>query len=146
MVPLTIAHLGVPPLAVLRYEISFVGPRFGCWLARCICRAVLIDGAAEKRCPRSIWNVVGKSVTTVEGLATLDGLQALPAAVSRRARPMPLSPPCQFSIRQKALFDRIHHPRAAPKHGAAKRGASERYFSRFRQLFISTQVTMEVFK
>jgi nicotinate dehydrogenase subunit A len=31
---------------------------------------VLIDGAPEKSCSKPVWSIIGKSVTTVEGLGT----------------------------------------------------------------------------
>jgi nicotinate dehydrogenase subunit A len=49
-----------------------MGTRFGCGLEQCGCCTVLIDGAAEKSCARPVSSVVGKSVTTIEGLGTKD--------------------------------------------------------------------------
>ncbi len=69
-VEVTVASEETPLLAVLRDELGLVGTRFGCGLEQCGCCMVLIDGAPAKSCARSIWSVVGKSVTTVEGLGT----------------------------------------------------------------------------
>jgi len=55
-------------LAVLRDRLGLVGTRFGCGLEQCGCCLVLIDGAPEKSCAKPVWSVVGKSITTVEGL------------------------------------------------------------------------------
>jgi nicotinate dehydrogenase subunit A len=41
---------------------------------------VLIDGAPEKCCAKPIWSVVGKHVTTVEGLGTPDAPHPLQRA------------------------------------------------------------------
>ncbi len=69
-IEVTVASEETPLLAVLRDELGLVGTRFGCGLEQCGCCMVLIDGAPAKSCARSIWSVVGKSVTTVEGLGT----------------------------------------------------------------------------
>ena len=59
-------------LDVLRNELRLSGTRFGCGLEQCGCCIVLIDGNPEKSCTRPIWSVAGRSVTTVEGLGTLE--------------------------------------------------------------------------
>lgn len=59
-----------PLLDVLRNELGLVGTRFGCGLEQCGCCMVLIDGNAEKSCAKPLWAIVGKNVTTVEGLGT----------------------------------------------------------------------------
>jgi nicotinate dehydrogenase subunit A len=59
-----------PLLDVLRNELGLMGTRFGCGLEQCGCCMVLIDGAPEKCCTKPVWNVAGKSVTTIEGLGT----------------------------------------------------------------------------
>ena len=55
-------------LAVLRDELNLMGTRFGCGLEQCGCCMVLIDGEPEKSCAKPVWSVVGKNITTVEGL------------------------------------------------------------------------------
>ena len=57
---------------MLRNTLGLMGTRFGCGLEQCGCCTVLIDGEAVKSCTRPIWNVAGKSVTTIEGLGTPD--------------------------------------------------------------------------
>ncbi|HEY2758141.1 MAG TPA: (2Fe-2S)-binding protein [Pseudolabrys sp.] len=59
-----------PLLDVLRNALGLMGTRFGCGLEQCGCCMVLIDGKPEKSCARPIWNVAGKSVTTIEGLGS----------------------------------------------------------------------------
>jgi len=61
-----------PLLNVLRNELGLMGTRFGCGLEQCGCCMVLIDGAPEKCCTKPVWSVVGKAVTTVEGLGSAD--------------------------------------------------------------------------
>jgi nicotinate dehydrogenase subunit A len=61
-----------PLLDVLRNALGLMGTRFGCGLEQCGCCMVLIDGKPEKSCARPIWNVAGKSVTTIEGLGSAE--------------------------------------------------------------------------
>ena len=44
------------------------GPRFGCGLGQCGCCSVLVDGVEIRSCITPTSRVVGKSVTTLEGL------------------------------------------------------------------------------
>jgi nicotinate dehydrogenase subunit A len=69
-----------PLLAVLRDTLGLMGTRFGCGFEQCGCCMVLIDGAAEKACAKPVWSVVGKSVTTVEGLGSADSPHPLQQA------------------------------------------------------------------
>jgi nicotinate dehydrogenase subunit A len=57
-----------PLLDVLRNDLGLLGTRFGCGLEQCGCCMVLIDGAPEKCCTKPTSSVVGKQITTVEGL------------------------------------------------------------------------------
>lgn len=55
-------------LEVLRNDIELNGPKFGCGLAQCGACAVLLDGVSIRSCVTPIASVVGKTVTTIEGL------------------------------------------------------------------------------
>ena len=57
-----------PLLYVLSNELRLQGPRFGCGLAQCGSCSVLLNGAEIRSCVTPISAVVGKSVTTLEGL------------------------------------------------------------------------------
>ena len=57
-----------PLLYVLMNELGIRGPRFGCGLAQCGSCSVLADGVEIRSCVTPLANVVGKSVTTLEGL------------------------------------------------------------------------------
>ena len=59
-----------PLLDVLRNTLGLMGTRFGCGLEQCGCCMVLVDGQPEKSCAKPVWSVVGKSVTTIEGLGS----------------------------------------------------------------------------
>jgi aerobic-type carbon monoxide dehydrogenase small subunit (CoxS/CutS family) len=57
-----------PLLYVLSGELQLQGPRFGCGLAQCGSCSVLINGVETRSCVTPVSAVVGKSVTTLEGL------------------------------------------------------------------------------
>ena len=72
-----------PLLYVLMNELGLRGPRFGCGLAQCGSCSVLADGVEIRSCVTPVANVVGKSITTLEGLpgwyAEKRGLAQAPA-------------------------------------------------------------------
>lgn len=57
-----------PLLYVLTNDLSLRGPRFGCGLGQCGACSVLVDGVEMRSCITPTSNVVGKAVTTLEGL------------------------------------------------------------------------------
>ncbi|HXX19884.1 MAG TPA: (2Fe-2S)-binding protein [Candidatus Acidoferrum sp.] len=57
-----------PLLYVLMNDLQLQGPRFGCGLAQCGSCSVLLNGAEIRSCVTPVSAVVGKSVTTLEGL------------------------------------------------------------------------------
>jgi isoquinoline 1-oxidoreductase alpha subunit len=59
-----------PLLWVIRDEHKLKGTKFGCGIARCGACTVHIDGVATRSCITPLQSVAGKSVTTIEGLAT----------------------------------------------------------------------------
>jgi len=71
-----------PLLYVLADELELNGPRFGCGLAQCGSCSVLVDGVERRSCVTPVSAVVGKSVTTLEGLpawyAKRNGLATAP--------------------------------------------------------------------
>jgi isoquinoline 1-oxidoreductase alpha subunit len=75
---------GTPLLFVLRNELKLSGPRLGCGVAQCGACAVLVDGKEVRACVAAVSSVVGKRVTTIEGLpavwAAEKGLSAADAA------------------------------------------------------------------
>jgi aerobic-type carbon monoxide dehydrogenase small subunit (CoxS/CutS family) len=72
-----------PLLYVLAGELELQGPRFGCGLAQCGSCSVLVDGVEIRSCVTPLSTVAGKSITTLEGLASWHaqqkGLGAPPA-------------------------------------------------------------------
>jgi aerobic carbon-monoxide dehydrogenase small subunit len=62
----------------LRETLGLIGTKRGCDSGGCGCCTVLVDGKAVYSCMTMVMSVVGKSVTTVEGLMTdgeLDPIQ-----------------------------------------------------------------------
>lgn len=59
-----------PLLWVLRDELAMTGTKFGCGIAACGACTVLVDGEATRSCVMPVSLMEGKSITTIEGLAT----------------------------------------------------------------------------
>ncbi|MDA8739274.1 2Fe-2S iron-sulfur cluster-binding protein [Luminiphilus sp.] len=59
-----------PLLWVLREELKLRGTKFGCGIAQCGACTVHIDGRPMRSCVTPVSAVVGRSVTTIEGLAS----------------------------------------------------------------------------
>jgi aerobic-type carbon monoxide dehydrogenase small subunit (CoxS/CutS family) len=57
-----------PLLYALTNDLGLLGPRFGCGLGQCGACSVLVDGVEVRSCITPTSSVVGKSVTTLEGL------------------------------------------------------------------------------
>ena len=57
-----------PLLFVLTDDLALKGPRFGCGLGQCGCCSVLADGVEIRSCITPTSQVVGKALTTLEGL------------------------------------------------------------------------------
>jgi aerobic-type carbon monoxide dehydrogenase small subunit (CoxS/CutS family) len=71
----------VPLLSVLRDELALRGTRFGCGTEQCGACMVLIDGEPEFSCAREVASLVGREITTVEGLAQNGRLHPLQQAI-----------------------------------------------------------------
>jgi isoquinoline 1-oxidoreductase alpha subunit len=57
-----------PLLWTIRDEIGLTGTKFGCGMALCGACTVLVDGAATRSCVLPVAAVVGKKITTIEGV------------------------------------------------------------------------------
>ena len=86
-----------PLLYVLTNELDLKGPRFGCGLAQCGSCSVLVDGVETRSCVTPVSAVMGRSVTTLEGLP------ALYAALKRLAKAPELTPLQQAMIDEQAV-------------------------------------------
>ena len=58
-----------PLLWVLRYHLGMTGTKFGCGRALCGACTVHVDGAPMRSCTLPLSAVLGRSITTVEGLS-----------------------------------------------------------------------------
>ena len=91
----TDAAADTPLLYVLRDDLELRGPKFGCGLSQCGACSVLLDGKEIRSCVTPVAAVVGKRVTTLEGLPALyakqkklakrAGAAPVAAGVDRRA-------------------------------------------------------------
>jgi len=86
-----------PLLYVLSNELLLQGPRFGCGLAQCGSCSVLVNGVETRSCVTPVSAVVGKSVTTLEGLP------AWYAAQKKLSAPPALHPVQQALIDEQAV-------------------------------------------
>jgi nicotinate dehydrogenase subunit A len=68
----TVDHYETPLLYVLRDYLGLKGTRFGCGNGSCGSCTVLVDGRAQRSCELPVWSIEGISITTIEGLGTLD--------------------------------------------------------------------------
>ena len=60
----------MPLLWALRNEIGLTGTKYGCGIAQCGACTVLVDGKAVRSCVLPVSGADGKTITTIEGLAT----------------------------------------------------------------------------
>src|SRR5687767_14964414 len=66
------ADPATPLLYVLRNDLALNGAKFGCGLGQCGSCTVMVDGEAVLSCITPVMLMAGRSVTTVEGLGTID--------------------------------------------------------------------------
>ena len=86
-----------PLLYVLSDELNLQGPRFGCGLGQCGSCSVLVNGVETRSCTTKVSEIVGKSVTTLEGL------QSWYAAQRKLSNTPPLHPLQQAMIDEQAV-------------------------------------------
>jgi aerobic-type carbon monoxide dehydrogenase small subunit (CoxS/CutS family) len=99
-----------PLLYVLRNDLGFRGPRFGCGLGQCGACTVIIKGEAVRSCVRPASAVQGAEITTLEGLAKNGVLHPIQQAWIDEQVPQ-----CGFCqngqiLTAKVLLDRNPHP------------------------------------
>ncbi|MDC9724495.1 MAG: (2Fe-2S)-binding protein [Gammaproteobacteria bacterium] len=58
-----------PLLWVLRDSLGLTGTKYGCGIALCGACTVHIDGIAARSCVTPVSTVIGKTITTIEGLS-----------------------------------------------------------------------------
>jgi isoquinoline 1-oxidoreductase alpha subunit len=62
-----------PLVLVLRDELNMTGTKFGCGAGICGACTVHVDGVATRACQTPVNQLVGKKITTIEGLSLPDG-------------------------------------------------------------------------
>ena len=67
-------------LNLLRNDCELNSPKYGCGLGECGACTVLVDGTAARACAIPAWGAQGRSITTLEGLGTLDKLHPVQQA------------------------------------------------------------------
>ena len=70
----------MPLLWVLRDEAHMTGTKFGCGMALCGACTVHVDGEATRSCVLPISAVIGKKITTIEGVSATQAGRATQAA------------------------------------------------------------------
>ncbi|HEV2230219.1 MAG TPA: (2Fe-2S)-binding protein [Steroidobacteraceae bacterium] len=63
----------MPLLWAIRDHLELAGTKFGCGMALCGACTVHIDGQPTRSCVTPVGSVAGKSITTIEGLASPAG-------------------------------------------------------------------------
>jgi isoquinoline 1-oxidoreductase alpha subunit len=58
-----------PLLWALREQVGLTGTKYGCGIAQCGACTVHVDGVAVRSCSMPVSAVIGKQITTIEGLA-----------------------------------------------------------------------------
>jgi len=67
-------------LTVLRESLDLTGSKYGCGEGQCGACTVLVEGKAQRSCITKTGSVVGKEITTIEGLARGEELHPVQAA------------------------------------------------------------------
>jgi carbon-monoxide dehydrogenase small subunit len=103
---------------LLRYELRLTGTKKGCDLGDCGACTVLMDGKAVNSCLVLAVQANGRSVQTIEGLETAEGLHPLQQAFIEKGAIQ-----CGFCssgmiLAAKELLDRAPHPQEAEIRGA----------------------------
>lgn len=69
-----------PLLYTLMDDLRLNGPKFGCGLSQCGACTVLVDGQPVRACVTGMADVVGKEITTIEGLGTVERMHPIQKA------------------------------------------------------------------
>jgi len=109
-VPSTMADVRL--LEFLRHHVHLTGTKFGCGQGLCGACTVHVEGQAVRSCQTEMRDVIGKAVTTIEGLAGRTGDQLHPVQVAWIAESVPQCGYCQPGqiMSAAALLDNIPNP------------------------------------
>jgi aerobic-type carbon monoxide dehydrogenase small subunit (CoxS/CutS family) len=67
-------------LSILRDDLDLTGTKYGCGEGQCGACTVLVDGSPQRSCQTPVLSVVGKQITTIEGLEQAGKLHPLQQA------------------------------------------------------------------
>jgi nicotinate dehydrogenase subunit A len=99
---------GTPLLWVLRNDLGLTAAKFGCGLEQCGACRVIVDGEALYSCREPVESFVGRRITTLEGIGTVEKLHPLQCAfIEEQAAQCGYCIP-GIIVAAKALLDR--HP------------------------------------
>jgi len=62
------ADTDMPLLWLIRDELGLTGTKYGCGIAQCGACSVLVDGVVMRSCVTPVKGVVGRQITTIEGV------------------------------------------------------------------------------
>ena len=74
------AAADAPLLLVLRNDLALNSPKYGCGLGECGACTVLVDGIAARSCTIPVGGVLGREITTLEGLGQRGNLHPVQQA------------------------------------------------------------------
>lgn len=101
----TVSDVNMKLVWVLRDLLGLTGTKYGCGIEQCRACAVLLDGAPGFSCSLAVSDVIGRRVTTIEGLAGVDPQSTLPvdanyakAAAAWQANQVPQCGYCQSGM------------------------------------------------
>jgi carbon-monoxide dehydrogenase small subunit len=97
-------------LEVLRDELKLTGSKEGCNNGNCGACNVIVDGVLVNSCLILAVEVQGKNITTIEGLATPEGLHPLQQKFLEHAALQCGVCTPGFIVAAKALLDKNPHP------------------------------------
>lgn len=97
-------------LEVLRETLGFMGAKEGCNNGNCGSCNVILDGLLVNSCLVLAVEIQGRSVTTIEGIATTDGLHHLQKKFIEHAALQCGYCTPGFIVAGKALLDKNPHP------------------------------------
>ena len=99
-----------PLLYILRNDLGLHGPKFGCGLGQCGACTVILDGNAVRSCSVAASAAQNRSITTLEGLGSLEHPHPLQKAFIEEQAAQ-----CGYCMNgmilaAKALLDKNPHP------------------------------------
>jgi aerobic-type carbon monoxide dehydrogenase small subunit (CoxS/CutS family) len=97
-------------LTVVREHLDLTGTKYGCGEGQCGACTVLVDGKPQRSCITRAGSVVGKKITTIEGLAPGDTLHPVQEAFLEEGALQCGYCTSGMIMSAVALLDRNSHP------------------------------------